>query len=458
MPFIPHTDEEVQEMLGAIGARSIDELFDEIPKELLIKDLDGVPAALSEMEISRLMRGRAAEDRGALCFIGAGAYEHHIPTAVWDLTTRGEFYSAYTPYQAEASQGTLQTIYEYQTMITSLTGLDVSNASCYDGASGLAEAALMAVRANRKSKSKRVLLASGVSATYRKVAQAIAASQGLTFETLPLDAASGITDLSKLDSDGEPAVAVVIQQPSFFGTLEQVDELCDWAHEHGALVIAIVNPTSLAVLKAPGHWGAEGADIACGEGQPLGVPLSSGGPYIGIMACKSKIVRQMPGRIVGRTTDLDDKPGFTLTLQAREQHIRRSKATSNICTNQGLMVTAATIYMALLGHRGLQRVALTSARQTAQLASMLSALKGVEQAFSAPHFHEVALRLDRPVGPVLDKLAANNILGGFDLSNDYPELGNALLVCATETKTDADLESYAAALENALHDAQAKSA
>ncbi len=458
MPFIPHTDEEVQEMLGAIGARSIDELFDEIPKELLIKDLDGVPAALSEMEISRLMRSRAAEDRGALCFIGAGAYEHHIPTAVWDLTTRGEFYSAYTPYQAEASQGTLQTIYEYQTMITSLTGLDVSNASCYDGASGLAEAALMAVRANRKSKSKRVLLASGVSATYRKVAQAIAASQGLTFETLPLDAASGITDLSKLDSDGEPAVAVVIQQPSFFGTLEQVDELCDWAHEHGALVIAIVNPTSLAVLKAPGHWGAEGADIACGEGQPLGVPLSSGGPYIGIMACKSKIVRQMPGRIVGRTTDLDDKPGFTLTLQAREQHIRRSKATSNICTNQGLMVTAATIYMALLGHRGLQRVALTSARQTAQLASMLSALQGVEQAFSAPHFHEVALRLDRPVGPVLDKLAANNILGGFDLSNDYPELGNALLVCATETKTDADLESYAAALENALHDAQAKSA
>ena len=458
MPFIPHTDEEVQEMLGAIGARSIDELFDEIPKELLIKDLDGVPAALSEMEISRLMRSRAAEDRGALCFIGAGAYEHHIPTAVWDLTTRGEFYSAYTPYQAEASQGTLQTIYEYQTMITSLTGLDVSNASCYDGASGFAEAALMAVRANRKSKSKRVLLASGVSATYRKVAQAIAASQGLTFETLPLDAASGITDLSKLDSDGEPAVAVVIQQPSFFGTLEQVDELCDWAHEHGALVIAIVNPTSLAVLKAPGHWGAEGADIACGEGQPLGVPLSSGGPYFGIMACKSKIVRQMPGRIVGRTTDLDDKPGFTLTLQAREQHIRRSKATSNICTNQGLMVTAATIYMALLGHRGLQRVALTSARQTAQLAGMLSALKGVEQAFSAPHFHEVALRLDRPVGPVLDKLAANNILGGFDLSNDYPELGNALLVCATETKTDADLESYAAALENALHDAQAKSA
>jgi glycine dehydrogenase subunit 1 len=343
-------------------------------------------------------------------------------------------------------------------MITSLTGLDVSNASLYDGASGLAEAALMAVRANRKSKSKRVLLASGVSSTYRKVAQAIAGSQGLTFETLPLDAASGITDLSKLNNDGESPVAVVIQQPSFFGTLEQVDELCDWAHAQGALVIAIVNPTSLAVLKAPGHWGADGADIACGEGQPLGVPLSSGGPYFGIMACKEKIVRQMPGRIVGRTTDLDGKPGFTLTLQAREQHIRRSKATSNICTNQGLMVTAATIYMSLLGHRGLQRVALQSVAQTAKLARMLSGSGGIEQAFSTPHFHEVVLRLDRPVGPLLDTLAANNILGGFDLSKDYPELGNALLVCATETKTDTDLESYAAALENALHDARAKSA
>ncbi len=443
-------------MLRAIGAGSIDELFDEIPRDLLIRDLDGVPAALSEMEISRLMRARAAEDRGALCFIGAGAYEHHIPTVVWDIATRGEFYSAYTPYQAEASQGTLQTIYEYQTMITSLTGLDVSNASLYDGASGLAEATLMAVRANRKSKSKRVLLASGVNATYRKVAQAITASQGLTFETLPLDTASGITDLSKMKIDGEPPVAIVIQQPSFFGTLEQVDALTDWTHEQGALLIAIVNPTSLAVLKAPGNWGAEGADIACGEGQPLGVPLSSGGPYFGIMACKQKIVRQMPGRIVGRTTDLDGKPGFTLTLQAREQHIRRSKATSNICTNQGLMVTAATIYMSLLGPRGLRRVALTSVRQTAKLAGMISAIDGIEKAFSAPHFHEVVLRLDRPVGPVLEALAANNILGGLDLTSDYPELGHALLVCATETKTDADLESYAAALENAMCNSQAK--
>ena len=317
MPFIPHTEDEVEEMLGIIGAESIDDLFDEIPHDLLIKNLNGVPDALSEMEVSRLMRSRAREDRGALCFIGAGAYEHHIPTAVWDIATRGEFYSAYTPYQAEASQGTLQVIYEYQSMITSLTGLDVSNASLYDGASGLAEASLMAVRANRKSTSRRVLLASGVNKTYQKVAQTIAGSQGLTFDRLPLDIASGSSDLGALDSQDEAPVAVVIQQPSFFGTFEQVDALTDWAHEQGALVIAIINPTSLAVLKAPGSWGSAGADIACGEGQPLGVPMSSGGPYFGIMACKEKIVRQMPGRIVGRTTDLNDKPGYTLTLQAR---------------------------------------------------------------------------------------------------------------------------------------------
>ena len=453
MPFIPHTEDEVEEMLGTIGARSIDELFDEIPHDLLIKDLVGVPDALSEMEISRLMRSRAREDHGALCFIGAGAYEHHIPTAVWDIATRGEFYSAYTPYQAEASQGTLQVIYEYQSMITSLTGLDVSNASLYDGASGLAEASLMAVRANRKSKSRRVLLASGVNKTYQKVAQTIAGSQGLTFDRLPLDIASGSSDLGALDSQDEAPVAVVIQQPSFFGTFEQVDALTDWAHEQGALVIAIINPTSLAVLKAPGSWGSAGADIACGEGQPLGVPMSSGGPYFGIMACKEKIVRQMPGRIVGRTTDLDDKPGYTLTLQAREQHIRRSKATSNICTNQGLMVTAATIYMSLLGAEGLSRVALSSQEQTSKLAALLLEIDGVDNVFPAAHFHEIAVRLDRPVGPVLEALAAQNIIGGYDLSAEYPELGNALLICATETKTEEDLQIYATKLAEIMNTA-----
>ena len=450
MPFIPHTEDEVEAMLGEIGADSIDDLFDEIPRELLIEDLVGVPDALSEQEIARLMRTRAAQDRGALCFIGAGAYEHHIPAVVWDITTRGEFYSAYTPYQAEASQGTLQTIYEYQTMMTSLTGMDISNASLYDGASSLAEAALMSVRANRKSKSRRVLLAAGINCQYQKVATAIAGSQGLTFERLPLDIETGSSDLGSLDSDNEAPVAVVIQLPSFLGTYEQVDKLTDWAHENGALVIAIINPTTLAVLRSPGDWGELGADIVCGEGQPLGIPLSSGGPYFGIMACKEKIVRQMPGRIVGRTTDLDGKPGFTLTLQAREQHIRRSKSTSNICTNQGLMVTASTIYMSLLGPEGLSRVALTSQQQTAKLVDLLVGIDGVEAAFSAPHFHEAVVRLDRPVGPVLDALAERGVLGGYDLSGDFPELGNALLVCATETKIDEDLEAYASALRDVM--------
>jgi len=457
MPFIPHTREDVADMLEAIGEQDLDSLFDEIPAELMIDELGGVPEAMTEMEVTRLMHARAAKDGSPLSFIGAGAYEHHIPAAIWDIATRGEFYSAYTPYQAEASQGTLQTIYEYQTMITALTGLDASNASLYDGASALAEAALMAVRANRKLTSKRVLLASGVNPVYQNVATAIAGSQELTFDRLPLDTATGTTRLDDLDEQESP-VAVVIQQPSFFGTLEQMDQLTDWAHTQGALVIAIVNPTSLAILKAPGEWGEEGADIACGEGQPLGVPLSSGGPYFGIMACKQKIVRQMPGRIVGRTTDLDDNPGFTLTLQAREQHIRRSKATSNICTNQGLMVTAATIYLSLLGSRGLARVALACHGKSRQLVDLLTRIDGVEPLFEGSHFHEAGIVLDRPVAPVLKALAARNILGGYDLSGDFPELGNALLVCATETKIQDDLEAYASVLQEIMDTGNVRSA
>ena len=271
-------------------------------------------------------------------------------------------------------------------MITALTGLDASNASLYDGASALAEAALMAVRVNRRSKSTRVLLAAGVNPTWQRVAHAIAGTQGLEFDRLPLDPKTGTTDISALDAAGDAPVAVVIQQPSFLGTLEDIDRLTDWAHEQGAIVIGMCNPTSLALLKPPGRWGETGADVACGEGQPLGVPLSSGGPYFGYMTCKESMVRQMPGRIVGRTTDLDGKKGFTLTLQAREQHIRRSKATSNICTNQGLMVTAATIYMALLGYDGLAQVARASHERTAALLGRLTAIDGVERMFPGGAF------------------------------------------------------------------------
>ncbi len=446
MPFIPHTENDIQTMLAAIGAPSIDALFDEIPAALRNGKLTKVPTSLSEMEISRLMQERAEADGRYLNFIGAGAYEHHIPAAVWQITTRGEFYSAYTPYQAEASQGTLQLIYEYQTMMASLTGLDVSNASLYDGGSGLAEAVLMAVRAHKGA--ARILMPKTVAPVYRAVVRGIVKNQHIDIVELDYDPATGTTPVPTADM-GDFA-ALVVPQPNFFGALEEVDALTNWAHAQGGRVIALVNPTSLALLKAPGQWGTKGADIAVGEGQPLGAPLSSGGPYYGFMTCKQELVRQMPGRIVGRTVDLDGKPGFTLTLQAREQHIRRSKATSNICTNQGLVVTASTIYMSLLGPEGLKRVAAASHANTRSLLEKLSAITGVQRVFSAHCFHEAVIQIDAPAGEVLRALQAQGILGGYDLSGDYPELGNAILVCATETKTAADLDLYAQQLARIL--------
>ena len=449
MPFNPHTPKDVGDMLAAIGAKSIDELFDEIPKELRIESLAGIPDALNEMQTGKLMMARAAQDGMPLNFIGAGAYEHHIPSAVWAVTTRGEFYSAYTPYQAEASQGTLQLIYEYQTMISSLTGMEVSNASLYDGGSAVAEASLMTIRAHRRSKSQRILVPTTVHPNYRKVAVATASGQGVRFEEIPCPKGYlSLADLKKYE--GEDITAIVIQQPNFFGVLEDVDAITDWAHANGALVIGSVNPTSLAILKPPGEWGTKGADIACGDCQPLGVPLSSGGPYAGFLTTKMEFVRQMPGRIVGRTVDADGKQGFALTLQAREQHIRRGKATSNICTNQGLLVTAATIYLSLLGPEGLSRVANESHRRANELVAALTRVKGVKLAFERPRFHEAVLQLDRPVAPVLAELARRGIVGGFDLSVDYPELGNALLVCATETRSSEDIEKYANALTETL--------
>jgi glycine dehydrogenase subunit 1 len=455
MAFIPHTAADVAAMLATIGVRRIEDLFDEIPAELRVKSLAGVPAALNEMEIGRLMSERARRDGLQLSFLGAGAYEHHIPAAVWAITTRGEFYSAYTPYQAEASQGTLQTIYEFQTMIARLTAMQVANASMYEGASATAEAALMAVRANRKSQSARILLPRSLHPHYRSVAHATAANQGLRFEELPF-AADGTLDRSALARyESEDITALVIAQPNFFGRLEEVDALTDWAHARQALVIAVVNPTALALLKPPGEWGARGADIAVGEGQPLGVPLSSGGPYFGFMTTRLEHVRQMPGRIVGRTLDVAGHEGFTLTLQAREQHIRRARATSNICTNQGLLVTAATIYLSLMGAQGLARTAAACHARSRELVAALTRVAGVRQAFAGAHFHETVLQLDRPVAPVLKALMSRGILGGLDLSAYYPELGHALLVCATETKTSADIERYRNALSEVLQAARA---
>ena len=438
MPFIPHTEDDIHAMLAAIGVPDMGGLFDEIPSTLRNAALTQVPPPATEMAVLRLMRERAERDGSYLNFIGAGAYEHHIPAAVWQIASRGEFYSAYTPYQAEASQGTLQTLYEYQTMMVSLTGLAVSNASLYDGASALAEAVLMAVRLHRGA--RRVLLPQALHPVWRRVVRTLVRNQGIELLTLPYDAQTGQTMLDAFPA-GDCA-ALVVPQPNFFGVLEPVDELTNQAHERGMLVIAAPNPTALALLRPPGQWGREGADIAAGEGQPLGMPLAGGGPYLGFMTCRMEHVRQMPGRLVGRTVDAVGKPGYTLTLQAREQHIRRSKATSNICTNQGLAATAATIYMALLGAAGLAQVARASHAHALQLREALAAIAGVSVPFSGSVFHEFVIQVQTPVAPLLQALQAQGILGGYSLVTDYRELGQALLVCATETKTAADLERY----------------
>ena len=453
MPFVPHTHADVSAMLDQIGAPNIEALFDEIPADLRSGSLTKVPEGMSELAMLQLMQSRADQDLGYACFIGAGSYDHHIPAAVWDLTSRGEFMTAYTPYQAEASQGTLQLIYEYQTMMAALTGLDVSNASVYDGASGLAEAVLMAVRANKKNKSGRVVIAHTVHPNYIRATQNIVRNQGIEIDFMPVGADGTVGSMTS--SQDAPA-AVVIQQPNFFGRLETVDELVNWAHAQGSLVIAVVNPMTLAVLKPPGEWGDTGVDIACGDGQPFGVPMASGGPSFGFVCCRSSIVRQMPGRIIGRTVDLEGKTGFALTLQAREQHIRRGKATSNICTNQGLLVTAGTIYMSLMGPAGLCEVASASHANTIALRKALLDIPGVTPLFEGPHFHEFGIRLPKPAADVIAGMMDRGILAGLalgDFVNDLIDAADkALLVCVTEKRTQCEIEAYVDALTSVLKD------
>lgn len=451
MPFIPHTEDDVQEMLKTIGVESIQELFDEIPPQLLNQHaLQNIQEGISEFEMAQIAKTRAAKDSSLTCFIGAGAYEHHIPAAVWEVTSRGEFLTAYTPYQAEASQGSLQLIYEYQSMMAALMDMQVSNASLYDGASALAEAVLMAARLKKKTTPK-ILLPLSVHPFYRETVKTIVKQQAIELVDVPYHSELGTIDQAWLNHYAdEDAIALIIPQPNFFGSLEEVDQLTTFANANGLLTIAVVNPLAMALLKPPGQWGEKGADIACGEGQPLGIPLAGGGPYYGFLCAKLEHVRQVPGRLVGQTIDKDGKVGYVLTLQAREQHIRRAKATSNICTNQGLMVTASTIYMAMMGPERLRQVALMSHQRARELFSMLSEIQGVEPVFTSPFFHEFALRFTKPVPDVLNALAALQIQGGFALQNDYQALGNALLVCATETKTPADLSNYAKALAEIL--------
>ncbi len=450
MPFIPHTAEDERRMLAAMGLSDRAALFAEIPADLLAPPLQ-LPEGESEMQVRRHMAACARRDEVELCFLGAGAYDHHIPAAVWELAGRGEFMTAYTPYQAEASQGTLQVIYEFQSMMAQLVALDVCNASVYDAGSGLAEAVLMAIRAQRRGGARQVLMPRSVHPLYREAVASIVGVQGITLIDVAVDA-EGRIDQAALDRQRtSQAAALVLPQPNYWGVIDEVDALTDWAHEAGMLVIAQVNPLALSLLSPPGDWGQRGADICVGEAQVFGIPLSSGGPYCGFIACRMDLVRQLPGRLIGRTLDLDGKPGFTLTLQAREQHIRRAKATSNICTNQGLAMTAATIHVSLLGSEGLRRVAASCHQRLQQLLQLLQAY-GVLPVHAAPHFHECALRLPVAAAAVIERMAARGILAGADMSPDYPELGHALLVCTTEKHELADLQTYAATLAVAIEE------
>lgn len=457
MPFIPTTDDDIKIMLNSIGRSSIEDLFAEIPKDLLISELSSIPEASNEMTLFRELKEASKKDLVAFNFIGAGAYEHYIPAAVWELMSRGEWLTAYTPYQAEASQGTLQLLYEYQSMMAGLMGMEVSNASLYDGASALAEAVLMAVRCHAKQGHAkktvaRILMPSNIHPFYRKTVKTILQAQSIEILELPFSSETGCIEKQHLETIAtatQAITAMVIPQPNFFGLLEDVDMLTDFARKKGVLTIALVNPISMAMLKPPGLWGKEegkGADIACGEGQPLGIPLASGGPYFGFFCCKKKYIRQLPGRLVGRTTDSEGKAGFTLTLQAREQHIRRARATSNICTNQGLLVAAATVYLSLMGNEGLERVALACHARAVFLRKKLKEISkevGLNILFeNAPFFHETVIQFNMSLDIILEEMTAQGIEPGFDLRPYYPELGNSLLVCVTETKTEQDLELF----------------
>ena len=435
-------------MLGALGIDSIDALFADIPAEVRASGLD-LPPALDELSLARRLETLAGRNTvGLTSFLGAGAYRHHIPPTVDQILSRGEFYTSYTPYQPEISQGTLQTIYEYQSLIAELTGLDVVSASHYDGAAATAEAALMTVRATRRD---RVLVSRAVHRHYVDTAQTYFEGGRMTLEELPA-AADGTTDLDALArelADTErPVAGVLIGQPNAFGLLERMADAARMTHDAGALFVAVVEPVSLAVLASPGEYGA---DIAVGEGQPLGIALQYGGPYLGLLAARADLVRQVPGRLVGRTTDIDGRRAYVMTLRAREQDIRRDKAASNICTNQALCALAATVYIATLGPHGLRDVAALGAARAQELELALSRA-GVPRVHDAPYLNEFAVRVaDAP--RVHAALLGRGIVAGLPLADWYPHdetLRDALLVCATEVTTSAEIERFATALREEL--------
>lgn len=447
MNYTPHTEQDRRAMLAAIGASDVEDLFDDVPESVRFPELN-LRSGMSELEARRYFTKMSAKNATVAdhpCFLGAGAYHHYTPATVPALLFRGEIYTAYTPYQPEVAQGSLQIIYEYQSMIAELTGMDVANASMYDGSTALAEAALMAVRASR-GRRRKLVISNGIHPEYHHVLETY--NHGIDIEEvyIDLDPATGKTPLEAIAAAVDKNTAcVMIQYPNFFGSIEDVKAIGEIAHKAGALLCVSADPITIALLKSPGELGA---DIVTGEGQSLGIPLWLGGPYVGFFAARKKYVRQMPGRICGRTVDTQGREGFVLTLQAREQHIRRDRATSNICTNQALVATAVTMYLTAVGKNGLKQVANLCYQRSHYLANQLAQLEGYELLFSAPFFREFAIRTPEPASQLNQSLwEEHGIIGGYDLSRSFPNLGNAWLLTATEMTSRADIDRLIQALK-----------
>ncbi len=438
-------------MLKSIGVEKVEDLFDEIPAEFRYPDLNLAPR-LTEMEAADELENIASANgttKNFLSFLGAGAYDHYIPAAIDNLLQRGEFYTAYTPYQPEISQGTLQAIFEFQSLICMLTGMDVSNASHYDGATAAAEAVILAY-GHFRNKRKKILVSRALHPQYRQTIRTYMQAE-TTLQIVGDDQQTGIDPdmkkfIAQIDND---TALVIVQYPDFFGRIIDYTELIETAHQFGALVAMAVNPTALALLTPPGELGA---DIAFGEGQPLGIPLSYGGPYLGFFAVKNALLRKLAGRLVGETVDTEGKLAYVLTLTAREQHIRREKASSNICSNQGLMTLAATIYLSLLGKHGLRQVANLCYQKAHYAADQRSGIGGFNLVDEkTPFFHEFVVKCDQPVNQVLDHLLQHDIFGGYDLGYDYPELENHLMLAVTEKIRREDIEYLSNVLQEVNH-------
>ncbi len=439
MRYLPNSDADRAAMLAATGHSRIEELFQQIPEKLRLTTGLNLPGPMSEPEILDFFRAAAAaSSRQYASFLGAGAYSHYQPVAIDALISRGEFFTAYTPYQAELAQGTLQAIFEFQTLITQLTGMDVSNASLYDGSTATTEAVLMALRVTRR---EEVLVARSLHPEYREVLATYVRHQGIKVREIPWRA-SGQIDGTKLEAALTPQIAaVVVQSPNFLGVIEQVHEIAKVVQENKSLlIVTVTEPLSLGIVRPPAE-----ADVVCGEAQSFGVPVAFGGPYLGFLASKQAYLRQLPGRLVGQTTDTEGRRGFVLTLATREQHIRREKATSNICTNQSLCALAATIYLCLLGKNGLRALAEQNLSKAHYAAAQLRAIPGAATPFDAPFFNEFTLRVPGSAAQFLAALEQQKILGGLDLGKFYPELTDHILVCATELTTKKDIDRMAAA-------------